>query len=338
MSSLTQRGILTQQVRDHADQPRDLRGSAFELGWPREQQHVLHHLVERVDARDDVFQHRSARIVLRHATAEHLHRSANAGQRILHLVGNDRSHLAELGQRRLLAQLALHLHPGAEIVKDSGELPFAFDRDLADRQMQREGRAVLAASLHFPSDADDLGAAGRQIPRQIGVVLLLVRRRHEHVDVVTEHFCRRVAEQPLRRRIERLDAAVRVDDDDTVDSGVDDRPPPSFTGAQLPFESNALRQVVQHAGELAFTADPHFPDREMHRKQGAVTPATGHLASDADDLGLAGCEIALEVPVMLFVLRRWHQQADIAPDDLRFGIAKQLLSAAVERLDDSPWR
>ena len=31
----------------------------------------------------------------------------------------------ELGQGRLLAQLRLHLHPGAEIVKDAGELPFA---------------------------------------------------------------------------------------------------------------------------------------------------------------------------------------------------------------------
>ena len=203
--------------------------------------------------------------------------------------------------------------------------------------MQREGRAVLAASLHFPSEADDLGAAGRQIPRQIGVVLLVVRRRHEHVDVVTEHVCRRVAEQPLRRRIERLDAAVRVDHDDAVDSGVDDRPPSGFAGAELPFESNALRQVMQHAGEFAFTADAHFPDREVHRKERAVTPATGHLASDADDLGLAGCEIALEVPVMLFMLRRWHQQADVAPHDLRFGISKQLLSTAVERLDDVLW-
>ena len=96
-----------------------------------------------------------------------------------------------------------------------------------------------------------------------------------------------------------------------------------------------MRQVVQHAGELAFTADPHFPDRQLHRKQRAVAAATGHLAADADDLGLAGLEIALEVPVMLLMLWRRHQQADIAPDDLRFGIAEQLLSTAVERLDDS---
>ena len=58
--------------------------------------------------------------------------------------------------------------------------------------------------------------------------------------------CGGVAKQSLRGRIERLDAAVRVDDDDAVDRGVDDRSPPRFAGAELPFEVNAARQVVQH--------------------------------------------------------------------------------------------
>ena len=74
------------------------------------------------------------------------------------------------------------------------------DRDLADRQMQRKRRAVLPTPLHLASDPDDLGAAGRQIARQIRVVLLVIRRRHQHVDVAAEHLLRRVAEQPFRGR------------------------------------------------------------------------------------------------------------------------------------------
>ena len=52
----------------------------------------------------------------------------------------------KLGERGLLAQLLLHLHASAEIVEDAGELPLAVDGDLADGQMQRKRRAVLAAA------------------------------------------------------------------------------------------------------------------------------------------------------------------------------------------------
>ena len=130
----------------------------------------------------------ASRAALGHAAADHLDRAADAGERVLHFVRDDRRHLAQPGQRRLLAQLLLHLHSRAEIVEDAGELPLAVDRDLADRQMQRKRRAVLPPALHLASDADDLGSTGRQIARQIGVVLLVIRRRHQHVDVPAEHL------------------------------------------------------------------------------------------------------------------------------------------------------
>lgn len=85
-------------------------------------------------------------------------------------------HLSQLGQRRLLAQLFLHLYSAAEIVEDARELALALNGDLADRQVQRERRAVLAAALHYPSDADDLGSACREEVRhrmpQSAVVLM----------------------------------------------------------------------------------------------------------------------------------------------------------------------
>ena len=43
----------------------------------------------------------------RQPAADDLDRAADAGQRVLHLVGDDRGHLAEPGQRGLLAQLLL---------------------------------------------------------------------------------------------------------------------------------------------------------------------------------------------------------------------------------------
>ena len=78
------------------------------------------------------------------------------------------------------------------------------------------------------------------------------------------------------------------------------------------------------------------PTESSTGNEGAVAPAARHLAADADDLGLAGLEIALEVSVVFLMLRRRHQQADIAPEDFGFGISEQPFGATVERLDDSP--
>ena len=124
----------------------------------------------------------------------------------------------------------------AQIVKDPGELPFAVDDHLADRQVERKRRAVPAQSGHLAADADDLLHAGREIAREIGVVLLVIRRRHQHVDVLADDVALGVPEQPLGRRIERFDAAVRVDDDDAVDRRLDDRPPARLAGAELLLE------------------------------------------------------------------------------------------------------
>ena len=94
-----------------------------------------------------------------HAAGEDLNRSADPGERILHLVRDDGRHLPELGQRRLLADLLLHPHALAQVVEDAGELALAADRDLADRQVQRKRRAVLAQTRDLAPYPDDLGRA-----------------------------------------------------------------------------------------------------------------------------------------------------------------------------------
>ena len=167
-------------------------------------------------------------------------------------------------------------------------------------------------------------------------MFLAVRGRHEHVHIVIEHLLRRVAEQPLGGWIERFDAAMRVDHDDAVDGRVDDRSPPCLAFPKLAFEAHALRQIVQHARELAFASHPHLGDGQLDRKQRAVAAAPSDFTADADDRRFTGLEVAFQVFVMLLMLWRGHQQADVAAHHLRFGVSKQVLSAPVERFDVAP--
>ena len=267
------------------------------------------------------------------AARQHLDRAADASQRILDLVRDHRGHLAQMGQRRLLAQPRLQGDAAGQVVQDARELPLAGDRDLAHRQVQRERRPVLAPSLHLTPDTDDLGPSSGQVSRQVGVVLLAIRGRHQHVDVVAEDLVRGIAEEAFGRRVEGLDASMGVDDQDGVDGRIDDRPPTRFAGAELALEPCPARQVVQHARELALAADVHLANRQVDGEERAIAAAAGHLATDANDLGVAGVEVALEIAIVLFVMWRGHQQADIAAHDLGLRVAEQLFGTAVERLD-----
>ncbi len=95
-----------------------------------------------------------------------------------------------------------------------GELAFAADRHFADRQVQRKRRAVSPKARDLSADADDLLHARLEIPGEVAIVFLVIRRRHQHVDVPADDLGLAISEQSLGGRIERFDAPVGIDDDD----------------------------------------------------------------------------------------------------------------------------
>jgi hypothetical protein len=74
----------------------------------------------------------------------------------------------------------------------------------------------------------------------------VVRLRHQHVHVAAQHVLRGIAEQPLGSGIERFDPTAAIDDDDRVDSRVDDRSIPFFAGTQGRFDAFGFRDVSRN--------------------------------------------------------------------------------------------
>ena len=153
--------------------------------------------------------------------------------------------------------------------------------------------------------------------REIRIVFVVIGRRHQHVDVAADNLVLLVPEQSDRRRIEGFNAAVRVDHDDAVHGGIDDRSPARLTGAQLILELRALCEVVQHARELAFALNRHLSHGQMEREGAAIASTPGHLTPRPDDPCKARVEILIEVPVVLVVVRRRHQHLDVATHHFR---------------------
>ena len=117
----------------------------------------------------------------------------------------------------------LHRSALGKVADDAGEQPPAREPHLAHRDVGGEDAAVLALRLDLAADADDPRLAGTQAMRDVAVVLLPVRRRHEHRDVAPDQLVARISECPLSRRIDRLDRAGLLDGDDGVNGGMENR-------------------------------------------------------------------------------------------------------------------
>ena len=116
--------------------------------------------------------------------------------------GGEAGHVHELGLKFLQAGFGL-LTLG-QVADEAGEIPLPGGTHLADRELHREGRAILALADHDAADADDPLLAGREIAPDIAVMLRAIRVRHQHLDVLADDFAWFVTELPNRRGAERL--------------------------------------------------------------------------------------------------------------------------------------
>ena len=90
-------------------------------------------------------------------------------QRLVEFMRQRRGHLAHRGQPRDMDQFGLQLLQArlgllalGQVADEAGEKALLAGSHLADRQLHRKGRAVLALADHDAADADDAPLAGAQ--------------------------------------------------------------------------------------------------------------------------------------------------------------------------------
>ena len=180
-----------------------------------------------------------------------LHVVGDRGERLVELVrqpgrqsldGGDPEHVRQLG----LAPPHLFLRPLAlrDVADRSDEPATRTVVELAEVQVQREGRAVLVPAADLLRDADGLRSAVSRKPATEPLVLVPVGWRHQHPDVLTDHLSASVAEDPLGGRVEREDGAAFVRRDDAVHGGLDAGPRHGLALAQRVLGTLALGDVL----------------------------------------------------------------------------------------------
>ena len=160
----------------------------------------------------------------------------------------DRLHLLRL------EELLLHLDARRQVADEAAEDAAFSECDFAYCQLHWKNDAVLAPCLDLSADADDPLLAGPQVAGEVAVVVLAMRGRHEHLDVVPDHLSGGVAEQLFRRGAERLNDAAFVNRDDRIGSGFEDGTQPCLAllhQGLRPFHLGQIPVQSQHRNGIA---------------------------------------------------------------------------------------
>ena len=197
--------------------PTVARTSAFRIGRlgaqrarPREHQQVLDDAVECVQPRDDLSDDRLVARVGRHPGADHLERSPDAGDRVLHLVRDNRRHLPEPRERFLLLQPLLRSLPLGDLVADRHVLIglAAFVEERNDRRIHPVDRAVLGAIPNLAAPDASVGDRDPQVPDELFRVIC----RIDDPVIVAEQLLARVLRDVAELLVGVGDSARRVGD------------------------------------------------------------------------------------------------------------------------------
>jgi hypothetical protein len=229
----------------------------------------------------------------------------------------------------------LRLLAGRDVPDDAGERAPSRHGRLAERQLQGEGRAVPAQALQLAARTHDAGLAGLQVARQVVVVLLAVRRRHQQGHVSPDQVRRRMPEHPLDRQVRALHDAPVVDRDDGIDGSVQDSPQLRLAFAQRLLGVLALGQVAHDPEEPPALRAANLAERKLQREDRAVAAPSLDLAADADYPRLARAKVAREVFVVSLAIGRRHQHGDVLADELGWRVAEQMLDRRVGGLHDA---
>src|SRR6188508_3553306 len=131
---------------------------------------------------------------------------------------------------------------------------------LADGELYRKRRSVLALAHNDAADADDAPLARTVIAFEITVMALPIRRRHQYLDVAADDFVGLVAEQALCRRAKGVHGPGFVDDDHRVRYGFQNGCEMRFTRKQTLLGQLKVGNVVVDDGDNGlFRVTPQRP-------------------------------------------------------------------------------
>jgi hypothetical protein len=128
---------------------------------------------------------------------------------------------------------ALTLLTLRQVTYEANELPFSLVRDFPDRELHREYRSIPSLADDNTPHSNDLSFSGSEIMTQIAVMLMTVRRGHQHADIPSLNLGSGESEQALGGCAKGLDYPPLVDDHHRIRDSLENGPQMSMAEREL---------------------------------------------------------------------------------------------------------
>ena len=144
-------------------------------------------------------------------------------------------------------------------------------------------------------------------------MLRFIRFRHQHANVVTDHFIGRIAKYFFEARIDRNNGAVFSSFDDTTE----------------------IVQAINNANKHALVVDDHFVDVQAKWKDEVGGGDAFHQTTLPQDVAFSSGEIIGDVGVVLFTIRGRDQNFDVLPKHFFDTSFKNVAAGTINTLNDT---
>ena len=151
-----------------------------------------------------------------------------------------------------------------DVAQAADERSTIADSGLAHGQVRGKDRSVFAPADDLAAEADDRLPTRSNVILQVTIVLEPVGIGHQELHVLADHLVPGVTEHPLGGRIEGLDDAALVDDDEGIDGGGQDGFRAGLAIAQGLFGALAIHGLHAHVFP--------FPKRQRSRNLAVIVP------------------------------------------------------------------
>ena len=221
-----------------------------------------------------------------------------------------------------------------DIANKAGEPLALVEFDLADGELDRKNRAVLAFRRDLTANSNDSPLPGAKIPRQIPVMLGCIGFRHQIGDIPANDIPCGIAKQLLRRSVEGFDDSGAVYRDDGIGRSGDDHLQQGAIAAQRRLGCDLVGNVDARANHI-FDRAVGSPGYRVGPGDPAALAIFGDPIVDEGIQGLPSDQRLEDRPYRVRLIGRNEQVPDILADSLRAGVSAHAFARCIERDDAS---
>lgn len=219
----------------------------------------------------------------------------------------------------------------SRLLHDTCEETFILIALFSDSEEDGDESAVAMLSDNVTTDTDNLGDSGLHVGLEVSVMKLLVRGRHENVDILSNNVDEGESEELLSGLVETIDETDVIDDDGRHGEVVE-----NFT---LHLDERLLLSLIasllHDTNKVETVASRLLSELKMDWNDGSVFLNSDNVASFADNARNSSLQVVTQISVVVGPRVFGRQDVNVSANHLGLRVSQDTLDSLVDILHNT---